>query len=186
MIWSNVVLNLQNMQMSWGELRCLVLGKKGRGRKQILIPSNIEITEGMNDTLTISQTKNGSARVENRKDTKLYLIIDTKKGYTRRGNGEVFVQNKYLQNFKVIQIGNSADGDAGRIGYAMAYVIEIIPANGSMFFAVKMGGGHYKEYFLIIGNKILCLGEEDQVPVAIDELGINIQLDVEDFISIRS
>ena len=118
MIYSNVNLTIEARKMSFGELRCIVMGEKGRGRKEILLPSLSGITCGLNKDLTIGVTKNGRPRINKlkpqEKDNSMYLLIDTYGGYSRQGNG--YIDFRAEQGFEIISEGNGADGDAGRIG----------------------------------------------------------------------
>jgi len=159
--------------MPFGELQCVVIGEKGRGRQEVLIPSPVNLTAGINKDVTIKLSKTGKPKIVKEKNKKLFLVLETKLGYTRRGNG--FVQTTDPQKLEVLASGNSADGDAGRIGSAMAYVIEV--KAGDLFFGVKMGGGNPTRLYHIDHEFVVRdLGsyDSDELDITIEHYGLEL------------
>jgi len=119
----------ERIQMSFGELLAVRLCEHGRGRKQIVLPVKFPAEPGVPldlEELSIGQSSTGRPTIIKNKDNKLFLIINTYGGYTRRGNGWI---RPIEGDFKILAEGNGADGDAGRIGTWGVYVIEA-PQNG--------------------------------------------------------
>ena len=173
MIYSNVNLSIETRKMSFGDLKCVTLGEKGRGRKEILLPSLSNIVCGLNKDLTIGLTKNGRPRINRVKqeDNTMYLLIDTYGGYSRRGSG--FIDYQEGQGFETIAEGNGADGDAGRIGSWGVYVIKA-PVDAKLkFIKIKYSGKDNKiAYIAVLGQDVRLISEDD-IDIFFDQLNLD-------------
>lgn len=121
------------------EIPALLLGERGRGRTSLPIPlpSGIEkLTIGENPDVSFGKTRSGRIRiVEGGKD--IGIILCSKGGYTRRGNGRIKILPEYAVT--LLGRGNGADGDAGRIG---SWPVEIYNITGHFVaWAVTRSGG---------------------------------------------
>jgi len=158
MIYSNVKLIPEKLQMSFGELLACRLGERGRGRKEIILPVKFDAVVGEPlelEGLSIGQSTTGKPTLIKRTDDKLFLIISSYGGYTRRGNGRIY---KIEGEFKMLAFGNGADGDAGRIG---DWEVEIYEAPKKGILRVKYSGQHeggvdpeYNEILFIDGGHV--------------------------------
>ena len=79
-------------------------------------PDMDSITKGLHADLSIGLTKSGRQRIVRAHDDKLYMMLSSQGGYTRRGCGVIYTLNKDFEKFTVLCRGNGADGAAGRIG----------------------------------------------------------------------
>lgn len=175
MIYSNINLKVETRKMSFGDLRCIVMGEKGRGRKEILLPSLSNITVGLNKDLTVGLSRNGRPRINKIKpqeeDNTMYLLIDTYGGYSRRGSGYVTFREE--QGFEIIAEGNGADGDAGRIGSWAVYVIKAPVDNKLKFIKIKYSGNANKEAYLAVIGQDVRLISEDDIDIFFDQLALD-------------
>lgn len=175
MIYSNVNLSIETRKMSFGDLKCVTLGEKGRGRKEILLPSLSNIRCGLNKELTVGVTKNGRPRINKIKpqeeDNSMYLLIDTYGGYSRRGSGYINYQEG--QGFEILAEGNGADGDAGRIGTWGVYVIKAPVDDRLKFIKIKYSGKENKEAYLAVIGQDVRLISEDDIDIFFDNLGLD-------------
>lgn len=174
MIYSNVNLQIETRKMSFGDLKCVTLGEKGRGRKEILLPSLSNIVCGLNKDLTIGVTKNGRPRINRVKqeDNTMYLLIDTYGGYSRRGSG--FIDYQEGQGFETIAEGNGADGDAGRIGSWGVYVVKAPVDDKLKFIKIKYSGKDNKiSYVAVLGQDVRLISEDD-IDIFFDQLNLDL------------
>lgn len=177
MIYSNINLSIETRKMSFGDLKCVTLGEKGRGRKEILLPSLSNITVGLNKELTVGLSKNGRPRINRVKqeDNTMYLLIDTYGGYSRRGNG--YIEYREEQGFQILAEGNGADGDAGRIGSWGVYVIKAPVDDKLKIIKIKYSGKDNKiAYIAVLGQDVRLISEGD-----IDIFFDNLDLDMNDY-----
>ena len=174
MIYSNINLKVETRKMSFGDLKCVVMGEKGRGRKEILLPSLNNITVGLNKDITVGLSKNGRPRinrVKQQQDDTMYLLIDTYGGYSRRGNGYINYQEG--QGFETIAEGNGADGDAGRIGSWGVYVIKAPVDDRLKFIKIKYSGKANKEAYLAVIGQDVRLISVDDIDIFFDQLALD-------------
>ncbi len=139
MIWSNRNQHTNETEMSFGVLKGFYIGERGRGRKAVFIPSEADVSEGINEGLTVKLSKSGKPKIVEAYDPTIYIIACTGNGYTRRGCGRIEIFEG--EGAKIIAEGNGADGDAGGIGSWGEYVLQVL----SNEFCIKVhysGGSH--------------------------------------------
>ena len=174
MIYSNVNLGIETRKMSFGDLEVISLGERGRGRKEILLPSKCDVICGLNKELTIGVTKNGRPRinrVDPQKDNTMYLLIDTYGGYSRQGNG--YIDYVEEQGFEILSEGNGADGDAGRIGSWGVYVVKA-PVNDKLkIIKIKYSGKANKIAYIVVLGQDVRLISEDDIDIFFDQLNLD-------------
>ena len=185
MIWSNKKQEMKAKEMPFGVLNCVELGESGRGRKLLVLPSEVDILEGLNPDITIGLSKTGKPRINRFKDNDLYLMIDTGYGYTRRGDGRVWVLKDDKDKLQVLAGGYGADGDAGRIGNWDVMVLKV-PANFTGFFRIVLSGGNPSKLYRIEDGQVKYCGQnkDNQLSAYTDQTGIEIPdyaYDTEDF-----
>lgn len=145
MLFSNTTIKAHDLSLDFGVLHVITLGEHGRGRRPInlIVPKSIDqIKEGLSQGLTMGKTKTNKPKLIIERDDHLFLLLETRCGYTRRGDGFIKVQDTSAVD--VLAAGNSADGDAGRIGTADARVVEVLK---TCWIRVTLGGG-YDPFFL--------------------------------------
>lgn len=174
MIYSNVNLSIETRKMSFGDLKCVVMGEKGRGRKEILLPSLSNIVVGLNKDLTIGMSRNGRPRinrVDHQKDNTMCLLIDTYGGYSRQGNG--YIEYREEQGFEILAEGNGADGDAGRIGSWGVYVIKAPVDEKLKIIKIKYSGKANRiSYLAVLGQDVRLISEDD-IDIFFDQLNLD-------------
>lgn len=168
MIYSNKSLKVEVRKIADFEISIVTMGEEGRGRREVRLPvpqGMQEIPAGVSSGLTIGTTKTGRPRINRGENPEMYLLLDTKKGYTRRGDGFVRVLKKYSDNVKVLERGNSADGDAGRIGTADALVLR---ATAPCWLKVIYGGNSTIEFLYVDTTQktVKCIQKEDMDPLS--------------------
>jgi hypothetical protein len=146
MIYTNLELKVDEKEFTFGKLKGVTLGERGRGRFEVFLPvppTFEKLEKGMNANLSIGLTQNKKFRINNGDNGKLYLILTSQAGYTRRGSGYIY-EFKLNENdepkVKVLATANGADGDAGRIGSWEAQVMEVKP--GAIVKVVWSGSGY--------------------------------------------
>ena len=162
MIWSNKTYTKKEKDFPFGKINVIELGESGRGRKLIVLPSEVDIQKGLNPDITIGLSKSGKPRINRFKDDKLFLIIDTAGGYTRRGDGVASVHQSCKDDVKVLSYGNGADGLAGRIGIWEVFVCEVLN-NNTIWLKVTLSGGYESDVYKIQNKTVKYIGRnEDQ------------------------
>ena len=131
--------------MSFGNLKGITIGEKGRGRWEVFLPTQNcvdkdTIEEGLHKDLSISLSKTGKPKIIKKEEDKIFLILDSEHAYTRRGDGKIFALTANREEAKVIARGNGADGLAGRIGQWDAIILE---AKDGDVFRVRWGSYNY-------------------------------------------
>lgn len=119
MIYANEKVPKITRTMKWGDQDYFAMGENGRGRREILLSTNVresELKHGLNPGLSIGMSKNGRPMVDRKTDNEMYLLLSSQGGYTRRGDGYISVPIIDEDRIDVLAVGNGADGDAGRNG----------------------------------------------------------------------
>ncbi len=175
-------LKKQEVEMDWGLLYRYEAGEEGRGRRLLYLPTSpnaIDIEAGLHKDLTIGFTKTGRPRVNKVEDNKMYMLLSTEGGYTRRGNGVIYCLFTQENDIKILSRGNGADGDAGRIGYWDVLLLEV---SGEVVIRVRTGGGGYGTpsdlYVVHSGNVFHCTLEN--VNELYDQLSMDIPFRMDD------
>jgi len=156
MIWSNVKLECQEKKFSFGTMPIVEMGEYGRGRELIVIPSTIDIERGWN-AATIRLSRSGKPKIDEQSNAGRFLLISTKGGYTRRGDGYML---SMPHDLNVLAVGNGADGAAGRIGYWRAYVAEIMNPN-PFWVHIRYGGRNAKSWIRVTLENIIEIPEHE-------------------------
>jgi len=159
MIYSNVNVKSEEIKFDFGVIHQIQVGERGRGRQLIALtcPPNVEIVKGMNPDYTIGTTKSGKPRVNRGRDRTLYLLLSSHGGYTRRGNGIIYIPRARYMEYKVLALGNGADGAAGNVGRWKCALLTCTAATG--FVKVVYSGYQYgiePEYFVIHKGRAYC------------------------------
>ena len=131
MFWSNVKLAIQEKECDWGKLRFVQLGEYGRGRKPINISLPDSITEDIKAKemlpYEIKLSKTSRPKLVDFNGTDTFIAIDTLGAYIRGAEGKI----EFLANqgaiVRPIAFGWGAFGDAGRVGYAPAALLKVLP-----------------------------------------------------------
>ena len=192
MIWSNKSHAKKEKEFPFGKINVVELGESGRGRKLIVLPSEVDVQEGLNPDITIGLSKSGKPRINRYKDNKLFLLLDTAGGYTRRGDGEASVHRSCVDNIKVLSYGNGADGLAGRIGSWEVFVVEILN-NNTIWMDIQLSGGHESDLYKIENKMVKYVGrnEDQQLSLYQDATGdiipgfINDEEELKDYFSLE-
>ena len=153
--------------MEFGALHQIVLGEYGRGRRELRLtcPEGCTLERGLNRGITIASTKSGKPRISQTDcDNEVYLILDCKGGYTRRGCGWVGGWCNNTAKYTLIAKGNGADGDAGRIGYWDVLLLKVDGTPECDWIRIRTGGGGYgtSPQWLAITTKGYFLFEETE------------------------
>ena len=130
MFWSNKKLTVVEKELEWGKLRYVQLGEYGRGRKplNITMPDDIsEIPAKEMLPYEIRLSKTMKPKLINYNGRSTFLAIDTLGAYIKNGEGKIQFLKEQQAKIKPIAFGWGAFGDAGRIGYAPAALLEVEP-----------------------------------------------------------
>jgi len=138
MIFSNKNFKKEKIEMSFGEIQGFYIGEEGRGRKEVFIPSAVDIKRGMNQDLSVVLSRTGKPKIVEKYDSQLYAIISTHSGYTRRGLGYIIPWKN--AEVEILAQGKGADGDAGGIG---TWTENIVKMNKDACLKVSYSGGSY-------------------------------------------
>jgi hypothetical protein len=152
MIYSNREIEVVEQEFDFGKIKQVCVGERGRGRKQICLtaPNDLKVlSQGLNESLTIGKTKTGKPKIIKEKDDQVFLLISTKGGYTRRGNGRLY--SLKTNNIEILAVGNGADGDAGRIG---SWTVALLEVKGNGVFRIKKGGGNPSTLLVVKDGKV--------------------------------
>lgn len=163
MLYINRDFRVVKKEFDWGSLKGISLGESGRGRKEVFIPvpnyfeeGNI-ISSGLIKELSIGFSKANKPKIINSIDNEIYLILSSVWGYTRSNNGviyKIFNEKKNCIETPLAK-GNTADGDAGRIGWSDEILIK---AEAGEIYEVVWGGGYRYDkdptYYFVNNNGI--------------------------------
>lgn len=153
MIYSNVKIASEEREFSFGKMTVIALGEKGRGRREIVLPcpKDTVLKEGLNEGLTIGFSKSGKPKIVSGYDSELYYVLSSYGGYTRRGNGTIYIIREGEKHSidamdDCLEYGNGADGDAGRIG---DWQVIVMKPRATDVISLKYSGGlgnEFREY----------------------------------------
>lgn len=150
MLYCNDGFKIVEKQLNFGTLKCVELGEEGRGRKQILLPvpnsfiTGNYVTKGFHKNYSIGLTKSGKPRVNKLYDDDyIYLLLTSKGGYTRRGNGGI--STMMYDGTEEIITAWGADGLAGGIGDYPVSLIKVPNDGKTRIVRCKPSGGGYRD-----------------------------------------
>lgn len=177
MLYTNTTLKAIDREMKFGgSVTGVAIGENGRGRWEVFLPtphsiqSDDAIKEFRSD-LTIGTSKSGRPRIDARKDDDVYLILSSKRSYTRRGCG--YIEAPKSQEVELVARGNGADGTAGRIGSWDAIIIK---AKDGDVFKLTWGGSGYgydDTFYVISSGKVYC-ADQPEIEDLYESLGLEI------------
>ena len=157
MLYSNTTLKVVSKEMEFGTVTGVAIGEYGRGRREVFLPTpksvqTDDVIKELRSDLTIGTSKSGRPRIDARKDDDIYLILSSKRSYTRRGDG--YIKAPKSQEVELIARGNGADGDAGRIGSWDAIIVKA--KNGDVFRLTWGGSGYGYDatFYVVLGGKV--------------------------------
>ena len=174
MIFFNKQNTVIDREVSFGTLKGIAVGERGRGRREIFLPTPKDLTGEVAGTLLgygIGATKSGRPRIVHDSSEELYLILTSENSYTRRGCGRIRVPTN--QSIELIARGNGADGDAGRIG---SWDVVIVKAHEGDIFRVTWGGYGYgipSTYYVVHSGQVHVADQPD-VEALFDHLGLEV------------
>ena len=165
MLYLNEDAKIQEKEYEWGKLRFIELGEHGRGRHAIRLPvpfgyKENEIKAGLHKDLSIGLSKSGKERIIQSSDHEMYMALSAEGGYTRRGCGRIYMPVIHENEIRVLQIGNGADGDAGRIGQWNCALIKV-PANKDLAICVSPSGNYDDNIYMLHDGEVYAGSEED-------------------------
>ena len=144
MLYLNKAKKIEERMVGDYTVKGVTLGEFGRGRREVFLSTNLtieKIQKGLNTDLSIGKTRSGRPKLIEEKDGKLYLILNSSNGYTRRGCGFQNVREEDKERITVIARSNGADGDAGGIGSWDENLVEILGKESLVIRNKRSGGG---------------------------------------------
>jgi hypothetical protein len=147
-------------EFPWGKVQCLVLGERGRGRKQVIIPFPSKFDKNANDYEV--STKEGIAKIiKTGISTEGWIArIDTHCTYTKNTRGYYEIVSGNIQE---IAAGFGAFGTAGRIGRWDDALVTIKPPFPAIIKVYPSGGRHkVMPYYLVFGKDKVIRVQEDE------------------------
>ena len=163
-------------QMSFGTLRAIALGEKGRGRMLTYVPVEGDFPDGAPVALATTRTGKPKIIAGQPGDATGWLArVSTEGPYVRGAYGHVRALNPALVH--VVAYGYGAFGDAGRVGQWCDYLLKLQPG---AIIRVKPTRG--QAYFLhATTDRIVRLDQEE----ALVYEGAEIPITGEDWVDIR-
>lgn len=179
MIYTNINLSTVELEREWGILEQIIVGESGRGRSFISLPTpkGLEgLKKGLHEDFSIGATKTGRPRIIRSNDPeKLYMILSAEGGYTRRGDGTIWVPKEDLPKYHILAKGNGADGAAGRIGFWECAILEAPIDQGVV--RVRTSGAGYgtpADYYVIHERAVYHAEGEEDLEQCVEALNIDI------------
>lgn len=176
MLYTNQSLKVVSREMKFGTVTGVAIGEYGRGRREVFLPTPKtvkadDVIKELRSELTIGTSKSGRPRIDARKDDDTYLILSSKRGYTRRGSG--YIEAPKSQEIKLIARGNGADGDAGRIGRWDAIIVKV--KDGDVFRLIWGGSGYgYDATFYVVSGDKIYPADQPEIEDLYESLGLEI------------
>jgi hypothetical protein len=163
----------KEMEFPWGKMSVVVLGERGRGRKQVLVPFHARFNENA-DNYEVGETQSGGVKIIQGQNSSVgYIAKLSGEGvYTRGTIGTVYVSQGDIEKIEVLEKGWGAYGDAGRIGtwYEYLVVIKSFP----VVFYVRPAGGESKipSYWLVFTAQKVYEVREEEAEIFAEQTGI--------------
>ena len=164
-------INPEEREFSWGEMDVVVLGERGRGRFESLIPFQAKEEA---EFLAVGKTKTDKPKIIESVETDGWLAVVSGSGsYTRGTYGTVHAS--YLQEDKVevISSGQGAFGMAGRIGEYNEFLLKV---KEDTFLYVRPAGGRNKSdrYWLYFGEQKVFEIKENELEIFCEQNNVDV------------
>lgn len=156
-------------EFQWGEMAVVVLGERGRGRKETFVPYHAPKDAQF---LEIGASRSGKPKIIASPPSEGWLAVVTGAGtYTRNTYGSVYVPNTMIDNVSVVAHGHGAYGDAGRIG---GWEEFLITAKEGTLLKVRPAGGSHKieRYWLFFGDEEVITIPTSEMDLFCDQMGV--------------
>lgn len=166
------------VEMSFGKLRTIALGQKGRGRMLTYVPVEGDFPDGAPAALSTTRAGKPKIIAGHGGDAAGWLArVSTEGPYIRGAYGHVRVRAQDRALVSVVAYGYGAFGDAGRVGQWYDYLLAL--QSGAVL-RVKPTRGY--AYFLhVMPDQIVRLEQEEapvyegaDIPVTTDEDWVDI------------
>jgi len=158
-------------KFSWGEMRLVTLGQRGRGRHEGIIPYHADPGAKY---LKIARTRTGRPKIvaANNESRGWLAVLSGGGTYTRRTYGSVYCRTEDKDRIQVIASGYGAYGDAGRIGTWYEFLVAV---PDHTFFKVRPAGGAHKieRYWLFFDSKEVHRIEKSKMDLFCETKGLD-------------
>lgn len=162
----------------WGEMDVVVLGEKGRARREVLVPFHAEPDLGA--AYEIGSTRTGAPKIVSGQPGYGWIALLSSAGvYTRGTYGDVYVGVEVeedgieiMPDVDIIAHGWGRYGQAGRVGGWEDYLV-IVPGD-VVFYVVPVGGWKREDYYLVFTVDEVFKVMKSEVEVFIDGTGIEL------------
>jgi hypothetical protein len=149
----------------------VVLGERGRGRRQVFVPCPEGLKDG--DSVVLKETRTGRPKVVRggSEDGFWLAHISTEAAYIRGARGRVYVHKDDKDKLQVIEQGWGAFGAAGRVGNWDDLLLRI-DASTPVVLGVKPSRGPLY-YLLFLSDEIKRFSSIEDLKIEIDVLEID-------------
>lgn len=150
---------------SFGEMHCISLGERGRGRYEEIVPCQSDLLP--TDYIQIIPTKTGKPKIVKGGDSKGWIArISCEGTYTKNTDGYARVHKDDLDKVNVLAKGYGAEGDAGRCGTWYDYLLQI---EDNTLIRVKEHGGYKRPpYFIYFSETAAFVIQEEELDIFLD------------------
>lgn len=162
--YSGEEFELKELELSNGTIKKkgLLLGEKGRGRRQVFLPAHLHkdtLPEGtLISTLMIGRSRSGRPVLNRVRDNDeeydnegITIIVDTFAGSCRAGDGRVYHLGHGIEHLTLVARAIGAEGEAGKVGNYDALVVKT--RESTMFLVLPSGGHTSAPYFIQVDLK---------------------------------
>lgn len=161
-----------------GEVKGFGEINKVRNFMSLICKKDQKIIKGMNKSISIGTTISGKLRISESLDNTLYLILSSKGGYTKEGNGTIQVLNSKKGQFEILARGNGADGDADSIGFWDCILMKA-PSTGAIV-KVRTSGNETPTDLYVINKSKVHHCTISELGACCESLGIEIPCEITD------
>ena len=164
-------LNAKEIELSFGKISALVLGERGRGRWQVIVPAPKDIKDGSG--VCIGKTKTGKNKIVFCDDKKGWLArVSTEGRYVRGATGFIKANPAKV---KIIEAGNGAYGDAGRLGTWKDYLLQI--EDNTFVYVKPTRASTVSPYYLYFSKDNVYRVEREELDIFLDNMDIEFDED---------